>query len=64
MSYFLCGIDLSLIGYADDLLNLSRFLRWLENDFIRLQKEYSHIRLQFNAEKSEVMLFHLKSDAC
>ena len=64
MSYFLCGIDLSLIGYADDLQNLSRFLRWLENDFIRLQQEYSHIRLQFNAENSEVMLFNLKSDAC
>jgi hypothetical protein len=63
MSYFLCGIDLSLIGYAEALLNLSWILRWLENDFIRLKQEYS-IRLQFNAEKSEVMLFNLGSDAC
>jgi len=63
MTYILRGVDLSLIGYADDVLNLSRFLQGLEDNFTRLQQEYAQIGLQFNADKSEVLLFNSKSDA-
>ena len=49
-------MDLPLIGYADDVLNLSRSLHGLEADFIKLRQEYAHIGLRFNAKKSEVLL--------
>ena len=60
MTFILCGIDLSLIGYADDVLNLSRSLHRLEANFTELQQGNAPIGLQFNAEKSEVLFFLLK----
>ena len=63
MTYILHGIDLSLIGYANDVLNPSRSLHRLEANLIKLQQEYAHLGLKFNAEKREVLLFSSKSDA-
>ena len=50
MTYILRGIDVSLIGYADDVLNLGRSLRGLEANFIKLQQEYAHTGLHLNAD--------------
>ena len=63
MAYILRRFDLSLIGYADDVLNLSWSLHGLEANFIKLQQEYVHIGLQFIAEKSKVLFFNSKADA-
>ena len=60
LTYILRGIDLSLISYADDVLNLSCLLRGLEENFIQFQVKYGKIGLQFNEEKSDVMLFNAK----
>ena len=60
MTYILRGIDLTLIRYADDVMNLSHFFRELEDIFIKLQLECAHIGLHFTAEKSSVMLFNWK----
>ena len=57
-SYICKHIDLSLLGFADDLLNLSRLLSSLENNFSRLEKSYADIGLQFNVEKSAVLFFN------
>ena len=38
MTYILHGIDLYLIGYADDALNLSRCQHGLEDNFINRNK--------------------------
>jgi len=45
MAHILQGIDLFLIGYADDILNLSMILHGLERSFIKLQQEYVHLML-------------------
>ena len=60
LTYILRGIDLSLISYADDVLNLSRLLHGLEENFIQFQVEYGKIGLQFNEKKSDVLLFNAK----
>ena len=57
------GIDLSLIGYAYDILNLIQSPYRLETNFIKLQQEYDHIGIQFNAENSKELHFNSKSDA-
>lgn len=61
-SYICKHIDLSLLGFADDLLNLSRLLSSLENNFSRLEKSYADIGLQFNVEKSAVLFFNCPED--
>ena len=60
MTDILRGIDLSLISYADDVLNLSCLLCSLEENFIQFQVEYGKIGLQFNKKKSDVLLFNAK----
>lgn len=52
------GIDLSLLCYADDILNMSRNIGGIECNFAIFQKQYAAIGLEFNAAKSEVLLFN------
>lgn len=52
------GIDVSLVGFADDLLNFSRILSSLESNFKILEMEYDEIGLSFNVTKCEVLLFN------
>ena len=63
MTYIMFGIDMSLMGYANDVLSLSRSLLRQEVNFIKLHQGYAHIALQFNAVRSQVLLFNSKSDA-
>jgi exonuclease III len=51
------GLDMSLLNYADDILNLSRTVSGIEENFDILCIEYRKIGLKFNAEKSEVVAF-------
>ena len=60
-SCILGRIDMSLICYADDILNLSRTIQRIEQNFKILKDEYSKIGLSFNPEKSEVILFNWRN---
>ena len=54
-SFIFRGLDLSLLNYADDVLNLSRTISDIEENFEILFPEYKKIGLKFNAEKVEVV---------
>ena len=54
------GIDLSLVNYADDILNLSRSVSGIESNFRVLSNEYANIGLEFNSSKSEVVVFNCR----
>ena len=56
-SCILKGIDLSLIAYANNVFNHSRMVLEFEKKISILSREFSKIDLNFNAEKSEVVLF-------
>ena len=59
-SFIFAGLDLSLVCYADDILNVSRTIQRISEIFATLQSEYAKLGLQFNAEKSEVVFFNWK----
>ena len=48
---------MSLINYADDILNASRSVSRVEDNYNILSDEYAKIGLAFNAAKSEVVVF-------
>ena len=50
-----------LIGFADDVINITRVLSCLEENFALLQKSFNNIGLDFNLSKSEVLLFNWKN---
>ena len=52
------NINVSLLTYADDLLNLSRSIRGLQSNFSILRDEYRKIGLAFNTSKSAVLFFN------
>ena len=52
------GIDVSLMAYADDLLNLNRSADRLSKNFDVLSREYNKIGLSFNVSKSAVLFFN------
>ncbi|XP_065578592.1 uncharacterized protein LOC136039001 [Artemia franciscana] len=54
-SFIFRGLDSSLLNYADDVLNLSRTISGIEENFEILRPEYTKIGLKFNAGKSEVV---------
>ena len=49
------GLDLSLLNYADDVLNLSRAASMIENCFRVFSDEYATTDLFFKAKRSEVL---------
>lgn len=49
---------MTLVGFADDILNFSRQITSLESNFNILSSQYGDIGLSFNVSKSEVMLFN------
>ena len=57
ISFVFKGLDLSILNYADDILNLSRTVSSVEENFSVLSREYAEIGLNFNASKSEVLAF-------
>ena len=57
ISFVFKGLDLSILNYADDILNLSRTVSSVEENFSVLSREYAEIGLNFNASKSEVLTF-------
>ena len=61
-SCILSSIDISLVCYADDTLNLSRTLNRLSEIFSCLQSNYEKVGLRFNSQKSEVLLYNWKND--
>lgn len=56
----LCGIDVSLIGYADDILNISRTLNGIKSCFSALKVEYARVGHTFNPSKTELLFFNYK----
>jgi len=52
------GIDVSLMAYADDLLNLNRSADRLSKNFDVLSREYNKIGLSFNVSKSAALFFY------
>jgi hypothetical protein len=62
-SFIFADLDLSLVCYADDILNLSRTIQRISEIFAMLQSEYAKLGLQFNTEKSEVVFFNWKHAA-
>ena len=52
---------MSLITYANDMLNSSRSVSGMEENFIVLQNDYKQLGLEFNEEKLEILLFNWKS---
>lgn len=63
-SLILSSANLSLVCYADDILNLSRTLQRAIDIFEILEAEYLKVGLQFNSSKSEIVLFNWKTDFC
>ena len=51
--------NVTLVCYADDVLNLSRSLQHIEEKFSILEGEYSQLELELNSKESEVLLFNL-----
>jgi len=60
MSFIFCGLDLSLLNYADNILNLSWTLALIDKNFASLSEEYNDISLNFNLSKSECFKFNSK----
>ena len=60
MSFIFRGLDLSLLNYADDILNLSRILALTDKNFASLSEEHNDIGLKFNPSKSECIKFNSK----
>ena len=58
ISFISKNINVSLLTYADDLLNLSRSIRGLQLNFSILCDEYRKIGLAFNTSKSTVLFFN------
>ena len=54
-SFIFWGIDLSYLNYADDVLNLSRTIPGIEQNFEIFFSEYRKIGLELIAEKNEVV---------
>ena len=54
------GVNLSLMTFADDVLNLSRTFSGCENAFNQFYNEYNNIGLSFNVEKTAVVAFNFK----
>ena len=54
------GIDVSLITYADDLLNLNRSADRLSKNFDVLSRAYNKIGLSFNVSKSAILFFNAR----
>ena len=52
------GVSVSVLCYADDVLNLSRAVFSLEKSFREIAKNYNEIGLSLNAAKSQVLLFN------
>ena len=52
------GIDVSLISYADNILNICRTLQGLKSCFSALTDEYSRIGHSFNPTKTELLFFN------
>ena len=62
-SLILSSVNLSLICYADDILNLSRTLQRITEIFGILEAEYQKIGLEFNSSKSDIVLFNWKTNS-
>ncbi|XP_065582962.1 uncharacterized protein LOC136042033 [Artemia franciscana] len=60
MSFIFEGLGLSLLNYADDVLNLRRTLALIEKNFASLSEEYNDIGLNFNPSNSECIKFNSK----
>ena len=62
MSIILCpvGLNLSLVSYADDILNISRSIERIASIFEILTRGSADIGLDFNPEKSEIVFFNRK----
>ena len=56
------GIDVTMIAYADDILNPSRTVAGTETTFSTLQSNYSRIGLEFNPQKSDILLFNWRQE--
>lgn len=59
-SFLYLGLDLSLLNYADDILNLSRSFSRFEENFAALKSSYEKIGLSFNETKTEFIVFNRK----
>ena len=57
-SYFLDGVDLSFISYADNLLLLSSSLSLLQENLEMLVNLYKDIGLRVNISKTEFVVFN------
>ena len=57
ISFVFKGLDLSILNYTDDILNLNRTVSSVEENFSVLSREYAEISLNFNASKSVVLPF-------
>ena len=54
------GIDVSLMTYADDLLNLNRSADRLSKNFDVLNREHNNVCLSFNVSKPALLFFTAK----
>ena len=61
MRFVFRGIDISLLNYADDILNLSRSFGMIEKNFDVLSNPYSKINLSFKESRSEIVVFNRQS---
>ena len=57
-SFIFRGVDITLLNYADDILNISRSLTRIEENFDILNEMYGGIGLSFNSSKSEFIVFN------
>ena len=55
-------VDLSLVTFVDDLLNLSSTFKGCSSTFKFFQKEYEHIGLSFKTNKTVVLPFNYKGN--
>ena len=55
------GIDVPLIYYAYDVLNVSRTQTGIEENFRILSDEYNRIGFNFNHSTSEILVFNRRS---
>ena len=61
MSLVFRGRDISLLYYAEDILNLRSSFWMIEKNFDVLRNAYSEINLSFNESKSEIVVFNRQS---
>ena len=59
----LSSVNLSLVYYADDILNLSRTLQSITESFGILGAEYQKVGLEFISFKSIIVVFNWKTDS-